>query len=57
MGKKTKEHRKKVQKRNQQIRQDEKAIIHLREQIFKEAKARYEAEQSEKTTNQLWNIL
>ena len=57
MGKRDKEHRKKVQKRNQQIRQDEKAIIHLREQIFKEAKARYEAEQSEKTTNQLWNIL
>ena len=57
MGKKAKEHRAKVQKRNNKIKQDEKAIIHLQKQIYEEAKARYEAEQSAKTTNTLWNIL
>ena len=57
MGKKAKEHRAKVQKRNNKIKQDEKAISHLQKQIYEEAKARYEAEQSAKTTNTLWNIL
>ena len=56
MGKKTKEHRKRVAKRNEKLKQDEKAIIHLQKQIYEEAKARYEAEQSGKTNNTLWNI-
>jgi len=56
MGKKSKEHRAKVQKRNNKIKQDDKAISHLQKQIYEEAKARYEAEQSGKTNNTLWNI-
>lgn len=56
MGKKAKEHRKKVAKRNEKLKQDERAIVHLQKQIYEEAKARYEAEQSGKTNNTLWNI-
>jgi len=56
MGKKAKEHRKKVAKRNERIKQDEKAIVHLQRKIYEEAKARYEAEQSGKTNNTQWNI-
>jgi len=56
MGKKAKEHRKKVAKRNEKIKQDEKAIVHLQRKIYEEAKARYEAEQSGKTNNTQWNI-
>jgi hypothetical protein len=57
MGKKSKEHRAKVQKRNNKIKEDERAIEHLQRKIYEEAKARYEAEQSGKTKNTLWNIL
>jgi hypothetical protein len=51
-----KAHRKRVEKRNNKLRQDEKAIMHLRRQIYEEAKARYEAEQSGNTNNTQWNI-
>lgn len=51
-----KAHRKRVQKRNTKIKQDEKMVEHLRKQIFLEAKARYEQEQSGKTEDNTWNI-
>jgi len=51
-----KAHRKRVQKRNHNIKQQEREIERLRQQIFAEAKARYEQEQSGKTENNTWNI-
>lgn len=51
-----KAHRKRVQKRNNKIKEDEKMIQHLRQQIYLEAKARYEQEQSGKTQDNTWNI-
>lgn len=52
-----KQHRKRVEKRNQTIKQQERVIERLREKIYQEAKARYEAEQSGKTEEDKWNIL
>ena len=46
-----KQHRKRVEKRNQTIKQQERVIENLRKKIYQEAKARYEAEQSGKTEN------
>jgi hypothetical protein len=51
-----KAHQKRVQNRNQNIKQQEREIENLRQKIFMEAKARYEAEQSGKTENNIWNI-
>lgn len=51
-----KQHRKRVAKRNQNIKENEKAIMHLRKKIYEEAKARYEAEQSGNTNDTQWNI-
>jgi hypothetical protein len=46
MGKKAKEHRKKVAKRNERLKQDERAVDKLRKQIFEEARQRYMDKQS-----------
>jgi hypothetical protein len=51
-----KAHRKRVQKRNNNIKQQEREIERLREKIYLEARARYEAEQSGKTEDNTWNI-
>ena len=51
-----KAHKKRVQKRNNNIKQQEREIERIRKQIFLEAKARYEAEQSGKTEDNIWNI-
>jgi hypothetical protein len=51
-----KAHRERIQKRNTKINQDEKMVEHLRQQIFLEAKARYEQELSGKTEDNTWNI-
>lgn len=49
MGKKQKEHRKKVAKRNERLKVEEKQISSLQRKIFEEAKQRYLDEQSKKT--------
>ena len=54
MGKKTKEHRKKVKARNARIRAEEKEIEKMRRVIFEEAKQRYLNEQENKK-QELWN--
>jgi len=41
MGKKQKEHRKKVAKRNERLKVEEKQISSLQRKIFEEAKQRY----------------
>jgi hypothetical protein len=51
MGKKTKEHRKKVKARNTKIRQEEKKVEKLRRVIFEEAKKRYYDNLSGNTEN------
>lgn len=51
MGKRDKEHRKKVAKRNEQIKVQERQISNLQKQIFEEAKQRYYANLSGKTEN------
>jgi uncharacterized protein (UPF0335 family) len=51
MGKKAKEHRKKVANRNQRLRAEEKEIEKIRKQIFEEAKQRYYDNLSGKTEN------
>jgi hypothetical protein len=51
MGKKTKEHRKKVANRNQRLRAEEKEIEKMRRVIFEEAKQRYYDNLSGKTEN------
>ena len=51
-----KAHKKRVQKRNNNIKQQEREIERIRKQIFLEARARYEAEQSGKTEDNTWNI-
>lgn len=51
MGKKTKEHRKKVKARNTKIRQEEKQVEKLRQLIFNEAKQRYYDNLSGNTQN------
>jgi hypothetical protein len=48
-----KAHRKRVAKRNQQIKADFKAIEHLKKSIYEEAKERYKQEQETKTK---WNL-
>jgi hypothetical protein len=54
MGKKAKEHRKKVKARNERMKGDERAVEKLRRQIFEEAKQRYLNEQENKN-KELWN--
>jgi hypothetical protein len=54
MGKKTKEHRKKVKARNARIRAEEREIEKMRRVIFEEAKQRYLNEQENKK-QELWN--
>ena len=54
MGKKTKEHRKKVKARNERLKGEERAVEKLRRQIFEEAKQRYLDEQENKK-QELWN--
>ena len=49
MGKKQKEHRKKVAKRNERLKVEERQIDSLQRKIFEEAKKRYLDEQSKKT--------
>jgi len=51
MGKKTKEHRKKVANRNQRLKAEEKEIEKMRRVIFEEAKQRYYDNLSGKTEN------
>ena len=51
MGKKTKDHRKKVANRNQRLRAEEKEIEKMRRVIFEEAKQRYYDNLSGKTEN------
>jgi hypothetical protein len=51
MGKKAKEHRKKVANRNQRLRAEEREIEKIRKQIFEEAKQRYYDNLSGKTEN------
>lgn len=51
MGKKTKEHRKKVASRNQRLRAEEREIEKMRRVIFEEAKQRYYDNLSGKTEN------
>jgi hypothetical protein len=41
-----KEHRKRVEKRNNQLKADERAVNKLRQQIFEEARQRYLDKQS-----------
>jgi hypothetical protein len=54
MGKKAKEHRKKVKARNERMKGEERAVEKLRRQIFEEAKQRYLNEQENKN-KELWN--
>jgi hypothetical protein len=54
MGKKAKEHRKKVKARNERMKGEERAVEKLRRQIFEEAKQRYLDEQENKK-QELWN--
>ena len=49
MGKKQKEHRKKVAKRNERLKVEERQIDSLQRKIFEEAKQRYLDEQAKKT--------
>ena len=49
MGKREKEHRKKVAKRNERLKVEERQIDSLQRKIFEEAKQRYLDEQSKKT--------
>jgi hypothetical protein len=51
MGKKQKEHRKKVAKRNERLKVEEKQISSLQRKIFEEAKQRYLDNLSGKTEN------
>lgn len=51
MGKKAKEHRKKVANRNQRLRAEEREIEKIRKQIFEEGKQRYYDNLSGKTEN------
>jgi uncharacterized protein (UPF0335 family) len=51
MGKKAKEHRKKVASRNQRLKAEEREIEKMRKQIFEEAKQRYYDNLSGKTEN------
>lgn len=51
MGKKTKEHRKKVAARNQRIKGEEREVEKLRKLIYQEAKQRYMEGLSAKTEN------
>jgi uncharacterized protein (UPF0335 family) len=51
MGKKAKEHRKKVASRNQRLKAEEREIEKMRRQIFEEAKQRYYDNLSGKTEN------
>jgi hypothetical protein len=51
MGKKAKEHRKKVANRNQRLKAEEREIEKMRRQIFEEAKQRYYDNLSGKTEN------
>jgi uncharacterized protein (UPF0335 family) len=53
MGKKAKEHRKKVAKRNERVKLEEKQINNLQRKIFEEAKQRYYDNLSAKTENTL----
>jgi hypothetical protein len=48
-----KAHRKRVQKRNNNIKQQEREIERLREKIYLEAKARYEQQQSGSTEDNI----
>jgi len=49
MGKKAKNHRAKVRRRNERLKQEERMIENLQRRIYEEAKARYEAQQSGQT--------
>ena len=49
MGKRDKEHRKKVAKRKERLKIEERQIDSLQRKIFEEAKQRYLDEQSKKT--------
>ena len=49
MGKREKEHRKKVAKRNERLKVEERQIDSLQRKIFEEAKQRYLDEQAKKT--------
>lgn len=51
MGKKTKEHRKKVKARNLRIKAEEREIEKMRRVIYEEAKKRYYDNLSGKTEN------
>jgi hypothetical protein len=51
MGKKTKEHRKKVANRNQRLKAEEREVEKLRRVIYEEAKQRYLDNLSGKTEN------
>jgi uncharacterized protein (UPF0335 family) len=51
MGKKAKEHRKRVANRNQRLKAEEREIEKMRKQIFEEAKQRYYDNLSGKTEN------
>jgi hypothetical protein len=51
MGKKAKEHRKKVASRNQRLKAEEREIEKMRRVIFEEAKQRYYDNLSGKTEN------
>lgn len=51
MGKKAKEHRKKVANRNQRLRAEEREVEKLRKLIYEEAKQRYMEGLSAKTEN------
>jgi hypothetical protein len=51
MGKRDKEHRKKVAKRNERLKVEEKQIDNLQRKIFEEAKQRYLDGLSAKTEN------
>jgi hypothetical protein len=44
-------HRKRVQKRNNQLKADERAVERLRQQIFEESRQRYLDKQSGDTEN------
>ena len=51
MGKRTKEHRKKVANRNQRLKSEEREVEKLRKLIYEEAKQRYMEGLSAKTEN------
>ena len=51
MGKRTKEHRKKVANRNQRLKAEEREVEKLRKLIYEEAKQRYMEGLSAKTEN------